>query len=244
MIELLSMEFKKYKRSGIYLSLILGTLGLLTVVFLIFAFNKDQLSMGRMYDFRGVNLVSYKAITEFLTPIIAAFLIAYFISFEYKNKTIKNMLASSYSRWQILTAKFLFVFIIVFLFNLTVFLGCVPISMLLGINIDMEVFKNYFNYNCYWSPISLCVIPITACLTLLIKSFAVPFTISALMITLNKPLGMLQDGIFSPWTLSNKAQYAIEAGNFPGKPLYVLLGYCAVFFLLSFVYFEKSDQHA
>ncbi len=244
MINLISMEFKKYRKSGIYLTYIIGSIGLLAVFFLMFTFNKANMSLMGSYNYEGVNFIAYKSLTEFFTPIVAAFLTAYLISFEYKNKTIKNMIASSYSRWEILSSKFIYTGILVFLFNMTIFLGCVPVSLLLGLGVDWEIFKQFFNYNCYWTLLSLSVIPVTGLLALAFKNFAVPFTVSTILIILKTPMGYLYDGAFSPWTLAGKTQAALENGIALDKSFIILMTYCAVFLAISYVLFEKSDQHA
>jgi len=230
MTNLLTIEFKKYKRTVIK-PFVFGGSVLLSILFLV-GFNYIRNNSGRSVEMMNWETLQAGIMglqTDLFLPLVSAFLIIWMINFEYKSGAIKLLSASPNNKGHILLSKITYSALLLISFEMII-LGLTLISgLVLQLDMSLEIFLRYFGL--HWMNLGLIIalMPIPALLAVVLRSFSIPFTISVLGIFFSSALKSLYNGWLSPWSTYSNITKQLMAGKAVNETtILVYTTYCVI----------------
>ncbi|GEM_PF-4493782 len=230
MTHLLTIEFKKYKRTVIK-PFVFGGAVLLSVLFLV-GFNYIRNNSGRSVEMMNWETLQAGIMglqTDLFLPLVSAFLIIWLINYEFKTGAIKLLTASPNNKVHILLSKFIYSSLLLVAFEMIILGLTLVTGLVLQLDMSMDVFLQYIGLHWLNLGLIIALMPIPALLAVVLRSFSIPFTITVLGIFFSSALKNLYNGWLSPWsTYSN-----ITKGLMAGKPvnettIFVYTTYCVI----------------
>jgi len=179
----------------------------------------------------------------FLGSFVPSFIAIFTVYAEFKNGTMKNMIASPYSRLQIITAKT--VYCVLFVAGLYIATGLLVLvsGLLIGLPTTGADVLHVFLWVSVTGMTTVVLIPMMIYCTLLFRSFVAPVVITFLGTVVGVPIINLGHSYFYPWMLPTNFFFRFSnpgSAGFTG-PLLLFFLVILFFFALSALRFQKME---
>jgi bacitracin transport system permease protein len=238
MFKLVRNEFRKFRGSYI------NTVALLAMLFpalftsLIYYFT-DSFPMewhnylNSLHLFYGI----------FLGSFVPSFVAIFSVFTEFKNGTMKNMIASPYSRLPLIVAKTLYVM----LFVIGLYIGVGALVLLSGWIIGLPTVAsdiwNVFKLVSLTGMTTIVLVPMMIYLTLMFRNFIAPIVIAFLGTVVGIPIINMGESYFYPWMLPSNFFFRLSnAGDASfAAPLVLFISLILGFAFLSVLRFRRMN---
>jgi bacitracin transport system permease protein len=245
MINLLICETKKYKNTYIKLLAFLGMISPVVLLAIAFAIAKRDFIASNSYDWYSFSTRVVEAFVFLLGPLITGFISVSSIFYEYQCKTMKNILATPYTRTQVIIAKVLYISVLVIVLYICVAVTNILCAFMLGFNITLEEVIKYSSLFLLAGVATTIIVPLSMLITLIFKSFIPAMVISAAGIIPNISAYVWDKCYLSPWA-APEVLVLTTAGYMKIDIIYPAITavlYFVIFLVSVVLYFKHSDQH-
>lgn len=245
MLQLIYCEMKKFKATYINLLALLGMISPVFLMGIAFIVAKEDFVAVNAYNWYSFSTRIVEAFVFLVGPLITCFLSVCSVFYEYQCKTMKNILATPYSRIQIILAKVFYLSLLIMILYGCVAIANVCMALLLGFPITMTEILQYSGYLLLAGLGTTIIIPLTLILTLLCRSFIPAMVISVAGIVPNISAYQWDKCYVSPWA-APEVLVLVRAGYMDVDIKYPIISaviYMFLFMTVLLLYFNKADQH-
>ncbi|MCM3292439.1 ABC transporter permease [Paenibacillus sp. MER 180] len=232
--KLLSSDFVKIRHTWIWLLIVLGPVGVISLQAINYSLRydylvsklKDQVWIGLLSDIKMLAVLALLFGVTLVTSLIA--------SIEHRQRSWKQLLALPVSRFSVFSSKYILSLFMMFTASLLLAVGSVLLGLLLGFGTDIPWFlllKNSF----YPFLAAMPILALQLWLSTVISNQAIPLTCGILGTIVSVYSIRMPDWMPYKWPLlvneANIPEYSVIAG--------ILIGF--VVFLFSLVHFIRRD---
>lgn len=237
MIRLIKNEFRKFSNS--YINIVSFAAMSFPVVFtsLVYYFGDSfaftwQAYINSLHLFYGI----------FLGSLIPSFVAIFSIYYEFKEGTMKNLVTSPYSRVQIIVSKTLYVSVFIIGLYIAAAILVVFSGVLIGLDTSFQDVVHGLKMVIVPGMTTVVFVPLMIYVTLIFRNFVVPVIITFIGTVIGIPIINLGNSYFYPWMIPSNFFFRLENPDAVATlPIVFLIGYIALFFLLSIIKFRRMD---
>lgn len=232
--KLLSSDFVKIRHTWIWLLIVLGPVGVISLQAINYSLRYDYL-VSKLKDQVWIGLLTDIKILAVLALLFGITLVtSLIVSIEHRQRSWKQLLALPVSRFSVFSSKYILSLFMMFTASLLLAVGSVLLGLLLGFGADIPwslLLKNSF----YPFLAAMPILALQLWLSTVISNQAIPLTCGILGTIVSVYSIRMPDWMPYKWPLlvneANIPEYSVIAG--------ILIGF--VVFLFSLVHFIRRD---